>query len=288
MVDKKKDKEAAATTTDDVVVTAADDATPRGVLSVAAWGLVLYAGCRVIEIFLAAQSMAGAVGQAVLVEWGSSRLGVAWTDPKTPTTTAVIARRVAIGAAVGFGIAGVVLAILAVSRGASIASVSSIEASVLAIGFVTTALTAWRDELLHHGIVLRALDANGANGSFGGDRTRADVGKILACGLTSAGAALGRSDVTARSVVVAAALGIVFGAIWLRDRGAWQPWAAHTAFRYTTGTLLAGGFVHTKVGADSWAGGDAGMLGGTAAVIALLPVAALALALTTRGRQNKG
>jgi hypothetical protein len=239
---------------------------------VAAWGVAIFAACRAIELFLASQSMAAAVGQAVLVEWGSARLGVGWSAPGAPVGAGVFGRRAASGALVGLGAAASLFGVLAASRGAVFASVSSVEISVLAIGLVTAALSAWRDELLLHGIVLRALDG----ASIGA------VAKVLACGATSAGAALGRSDASPRTVSAATLLGIVFGALWLRDRGAWQPWSANAAFRFTTGTLLSGGVVHSQLAEGAWAGGSAGVLGGTAAVIALAPLGVGALVWTAR------
>jgi hypothetical protein len=240
-------------------------------LDVAAWGLVLHAGCRAIEIFLEAQSMAAAVGQAVLVEWGASRLGVAWSDPAVPTTSTAITRRALIGAAIGAGMAALVFAVLLASHGVTLERVPSAEVSVLGIGLLTAALPAWRDELLLHGITLRALGSS-----------ISPLGQVIACGVTSAGAALGRSDASPRSVFVSLLAGIVFGALWVNDRGAWKPWAAHTAFRWTVGTLLSGGIVHARLADDAWAGGSGGTLGGTAAVVALVPVCMLALVWTVR------
>jgi hypothetical protein len=131
-------------------------------------------------------------------------------------------------------------------------------------------LTAWRDEMLLHGIVLRALEGTALG----------DVAKMLACGITSAGYALGRADASPRTVVVAALVGILLGLLWIRDRGVWQPWAAHAALRFTTGTLFAGGLINTRIADTTWAGADAGMLGGTAAVIAIAPLTVLALLRT--------
>lgn len=244
---------------------------------VAAWGVVLYAGCRAIEIFLEAQSMAAAVGQAVLVEWGSSRLDVNWSDPNAPTTSTVIARRAAIGAAIGLGVAGLVFATLVATRAVTLEAVTHVEASILGLGLLSAGLHAWRDELLFHGLTLRVLGTSVS-----------PLGRVLACGVTSAGAALGQSDASARSVFAALLLGIVFGALWLRDSGgssssgAWQPWAAHTAFQWMLGTLVTGGVVHARLADDTWAGGGAGMLGGTAATVALVPVSVLALLWAAR------
>lgn len=252
--------------------TSEQDAEGRVRLDIAAWGLVLAVGCRAIEIFLEAQSLAAAVGQAVLVEWGSARLGVGWSDPAVPTTSATIARRAGVGAMVGIGSGALVFGTLLATRGAIDPTVAHIEASVLAIGLATAALNAWRDELLLHGITLRALDRTSVS----------PLGRVLACGVTSAGAALGHSDATARSVLVASLLGLVFGVLWVRDRGAWQPWAAHASFRWTMGTLLSGGIVHSRLADDAWGGGNAGPLGGTAAALALTPLAILGLAWAAR------
>ena len=231
-------------------------------LDVAAWALALAVGCRAIEIFLEAQSLATAVGQAVLVEWGAARLGVGWSDPAVTTTSGTIARRAGIGAAAGLGAAALVFVTLLATRGVTVERVAHVELSILGIGLVTAGLHAWRDELLLHGLALRALGTSVP-----------PVARVVACGVTSAGAALGRSDASARTVFAAALLGLVFGMFWVRDRGAWQPWAAHASFRWTIGTLLSGGLVHSRLADDAWAGGNAGWLGGTAAVVALTPLA---------------
>lgn len=242
-------------------------------LHVAAWGLVLYAGVRAIQIVLEAQSTAAAVGQAVLVEWGAARLGVTWTEAGTPPpSTLSIARRAAIGALIGLALAATMLVIAVASRAASVEHVHGLELSVLGIGLLTAGLQAWRDELLHHGVVLRALDGTSVPAA----------GRVLACGATSAGAALGRSDANPRTVFVALLLGLVFGALWLKDRGAWRPWAAHTATRWATGTLLSGGVVYARLADNTWAGGGAGLLGGTAAVVALAPFGILAVVWAAR------
>jgi hypothetical protein len=252
---------------------------PQGI-AVAIWGILLVVGCRLVEIFLDAQPMAASVGQAVLVEFGATRLGVAWT-PDPPSRKPLV--RAALGAAVGLGAALLLFAVLALSRGVITQTVESVEVSVLVLGFISAAVVAWRDELLLHGVTLRALDtltlSTGRNGSGMSARS---VTRVLACGVTSAGAALGRNDANARTVVAGALLGIVFGALWVHDRGAWRPWAANACFRFGTQTLLSGGLFHAHLADNSWAGGNAGWLGGTAATLALAPLAVLALVWTAR------
>jgi len=249
---------------------------PSGV-SVAIWGLLMFGACRAIEIFLEAQSMAGAVGQAVLVEWGSSRLGVYWSEPRRgkqgePMTALLIAKRAFKGFSVGLTCAVALFIVLLATRGATTEPVAKLEASVLIIGLATSAIFAWRDELLFHGIALRAIEGTTAN----------PLMKVLACGATSAGAAIGRPDATAKSIVGAALFGVILGTLWVRDRGAWQAWAANTGFRYATGTLFSGGIIHSRLAANGWAGGDAGMFGGTAFTVALAPLAILSLVIMTR------
>jgi len=246
--------------------------------AVAVWGLVLFGACRLLDIFLEAQATASAVGQAVLVEWGTSRLGVVWTSPDETPSAKDAMRRGAIGLGVGLAVATVLVGLLVVSGGARLEPVSTIALPVLVIGLVTAGLHAWRDELLLHGVTLRAL------GMFEkGDRPSAqDLFRVVACGVTSAGAALGRSDASARSIVVATLLGVVFGALWVRDRGAWMPWAAHTGFRFAIDTLLAGGVTQARLATNAWSGGDAGLFAGTAAVVALVPIATAAIVLTMR------
>lgn len=246
---------------------------PAQTALVAVWGVALYAGTRGIELLLEAQSMAAGVGQALLAEWGSGRVGVEWSDPATKPTSAVLARRAATGFVLGLGAAGFLVAVLALSRAVMFEPTDGVAPSLLLVGLVTAGLSAWRDELLLHGIAIRAVSSAGTGA----------LGQVLACGATSAGAALGQPDASARTVFVAALLGVVFGALWVRDRGAWQPVFAHAAFQFVTTTVLAGGVAHMRLARDSWAGGDAGLLGGTAAAVALAPLAIVALLVIARG-----
>ena len=242
---------------------------------VAAWGIAIYAAGRIAALLLQSMSMPAAVAQAVIAEWGVGRLGVAWSDPTQPVpTTGSIARRAGIGAGVGIIAAAVVVGFLATTR-AVILERSEPATSMIIVGLVTAGLYAMRDELLLHGLVVRALVT-----------VDAPILKVLACGLTSAAAAYGEIGASAPSAVAAQGLlGIVFGSLWVRDRGAWPAWGAHTAWLFATGALMQGGVFEARVASTPWGGADAGPLGGTAAVIALLPLAAGALAGTARTRR---
>jgi hypothetical protein len=241
------------------------------------WGLLLYGACRAAELLLEAQAMAASVAQAVLAEWGAARLGIFWTAPGQEVTTSRIARRAGFGAAIGVVAAGLVALSVAAGHGAIFEAAPRIEASVLILGFVSAGIFAWRDELLLRGLVLRALE----------DQPISVITRVLACGATSVGAALGRSDANPRTAVVAALLGILFGTLWIRDRGAWRAWAANTMLHFTTGTLLAGGILQSRVADNAWGGAVPGLLGGTAAVVALAPLATYSLITVFRTVSTK-
>ncbi len=237
---------------------------------VAAWGLLIYAGARVVAILLEQTSMAAAVAQAVVAEWGVGRLGVTWSDPDAPApATSAIAKRAALGAAIGAAVAGGVVLFLK-TTGAILVSRSTPAASVVVVSLVTAGLYAMRDELILHGVTLRAL----------GSATPA-VARVLACGITSAAAAIGDGS-TPAAAASRGLLGLVFGALWVRDRGAWQPWGAHAAWLFTGDLLLRGGILDAQVAASRWGGAEAGPLGGYAAIVALLPFAAAAVARSAR------
>jgi hypothetical protein len=232
-----------------------------------AWGLGLCGGVRTIQLVFEAQALASLLGQAVLVEWGASNIGLTSSD----APVRVVANRIGRGIAIGFAAAALVFGTLVFSRAIEIESVSRFEASILGIGLVTAALQAWRDELLVHGVVLRAFDGT----------STPVLTRVLACGMTSAAAALGRHDMTPRTVFVAAELGLVLGALWIWDwdrpeRTRFAAPAAYFALRWTADTLFAGGLLHGRLADTSWAGGTAGMLGGTAAVVGLAPLAIFA------------
>lgn len=242
----------------------------KAAVRTAAMGLGVYGAARILGIVFASASMASSVGQAIVAEWGAGRLGVTWSDAHAPPpSTGRMAKRALVGAGIGAATAMVVVALAWATRGALVeATAGGVPWSLVVVGLVTSGLHAMRDELVLHGITLRALTSVGS-----------PVARALACGLTSAGAALGDPSATPRSVAVQLLLGVVLGALWVKDRGAWMAWGAHTAWLFVIGTLLGGGIADMRVATSSWGGGDAGITGGTAALIALAPLAIVALAL---------
>ncbi len=238
----------------------------RGPVYHAAWGLGVYAVTKLAAALISSASMAAIVAQAVLAEWGLGRIGVTWSDPNDPVpSNGVIARRALTGAAIGVGLSALVLGLLFVTKGA-IFGRGDAPLALLAIGLLSSGFAAMRDELLLRGLVLRVVDPIA---------TRAP--KLVACAVTGAAAAASEPGANVRTIAVGMLLGVVFGALWLRDRGAWLPWGAHAALTFVTGTLARGGVLDARVAQSAWGGGDAGVLGGAAAVAALAPAALIAL-----------
>ena len=245
---------------------------PLTPVGTAAWGLAVYGGTRVIASVLQSTSMAALVAQAVLAEWGTGRIGVTWSDRtfEEPPTASAMGKRAGVGAVVGVVLAGVVIALLASSRGILLErAVASTPA--IAVGLIGAGLLAMRDELVLHGLLFRVMAKK--------DRAWP---KVLACGLTSMAAAVGEG-LSIRAVVVQGLLGLVFGALWARDRGAWMPWAANAAWQATTSLILSGGVSTAQNAMTSWGGAKAGPLGSDAAILALLPLAIVAIASVLRG-----
>src|SRR5438128_828273 len=126
-------------------------------MKIGAWGLLVYGGARILAIVFESASMPSAVAQAVLAEWGVGRLGVSWSDPKAKLPTGSdIAKRAAVGALIGGGMAGVFFAFLVTTRAIMLERAHP-SISVVAIALVTAGLYAMRDELLLHGLVMRTL-----------------------------------------------------------------------------------------------------------------------------------
>ena len=233
----------------------------------ASWGLAVYAGTRVIGSVLESASLASTIAQAVLAEWGTGRLGVTWSDPdvyRDPPTATEMAKRAARGAVAGLVPAAAVVALLVATHGV-ILERSAATAASLGVAIVGAAVTSMRDELVLHGVIFRMMLGEKA------------WMKAIACGVTSGAAAIGEKA-SVRAVVVQALLGVVFGALWGRDKGAWMAWGAHTAWLMGTSLVLAGGFYSASNAATSWGGGNAGPLGGDAAILALIPFAIVAVA----------
>lgn len=237
----------------------------------AAWGAGVFAVSRLAGALLSSTSMAGLVAQAVIAEWGLGRIGVTWSDPlaEVPGTKAIV-KRALLGCALGLGGAAVVLGLAIVTKAALVARADA-PVAVMGIGLLAAGFSAMRDELLLRGLVLRVTE-----------EITATAPRLVACGVTAACAATAEPGATAPSVAAAGLLGVIFGALWIRDRGAWLAWGAHTALTFAVSTLAQGGLLDARVARNAWGGGDTGLLGGFAAVAALAPLALGAFAWARR------
>ncbi|AKV03217.1 hypothetical protein AKJ09_09880 [Labilithrix luteola] len=250
---------------------AATSERPWAPLRIAGWGVAINAAVRVVGMLLESRSLAASVAQAIVAEWGTGRLDVRWTAPDDMERTSgpLVARRIAIGAAFGAG-AGAMVALFLVSTRAVVLERAPAQISMIATALLAAGLTSVRDELLLRGVVLRALAG-----------TSSAVPKVIACGVIGAAAAIGEPGTALATVAVELILGLGFGALWIHDRGAWLAWGAHTSWLFVNALLLGGGMFEARVAATSWGGGNAGPLGGMAAVLALLPVASVSILWAT-------
>jgi hypothetical protein len=215
-------------------------ATLTGAARVVVWGLAFWGGEQLVAAAFVRSAMATELIQAALATWGAGPMGIAWSEPPGPAWPAV-GRRVARGAAAGFGAAAWV-AVVAMAGHAAVVARGEAAASSLLVGLAAAALGAVRDELLLRGVVL------------GATRLLPVSVSLIACGLAAAAAR---------------------GALWVRDRGAWMACAANTAWTWTMGSLLGGGLVDLRFAART-GGADSGA---ALAVLAVAAAAASFAAL---------
>ena len=236
------------------------------------WALFFYGGAQLLGSLLARASLGAVAVQAALAEWGAGRLAIAWSDPVAPAPTwRTMARRAGAGAALGFAAGAFVVVFVLVTRAATLAKTAPLLGQ-LAIGLLMAALTAMRDELLLRGFVLRALSG-----------WPSWWGALLVCGLGGAAAQLGIEGSTAVEIALAGVTAVAFAAIWQRDRGAWMAVGAHTAWLFTAGTVIRGGLLDVRFAPTVWGGGDEGLRGSVAGLIATAIAVVAAVAWARRG-----
>jgi hypothetical protein len=215
-----------------------------------AWMLALWAAMQAAAAVLVRSAIAAVGVQAALAEWGCERLGVTWSDPLAAAPTgADLRRRVGIGVGLGLSAAGAVAVVALASHPAVIAPAAP-DVGALLLGLLVAALTAVRDELLLRGAVLR----------FSG-RYVGTAGAMLACAAASAAARSGAMDPSATAIAAEALRGLALASLWVRDRGAWMPVAANTAWTWCLDSLASGDLVDVRF---------AGELGASLQAIAVL------------------
>lgn len=231
---------------------------------VALWALATVAAVNIAGAALADQELGAVAVQAVLAEWGAGRMLVTWSDPTgTAPTTGAMARRALAGVGVGFG-AAAALGAVALAVGAAFVVPGPRSLMALPVGLFLAAFAAARDELLLRGAILRLLRGMAP-----------PAVALLVCGLSSVAFGLG-SPAAGSSPAELACLGlggVAFGSLWLRDRGAWLPWGAHTAWSFALHTALRGGVLDLRTRA-----GPGPLLGSPVAIGVTLALAVAAVA----------
>lgn len=197
---------------------------------VAGWGIALVAAVQGAGAYLAQNHTGAVIAQLVIAEFGTGRLGVAWSDPLAPIPTgAAIARRALRGAGFGAAAAAILLGVSIIARMATVAA-GAFGVAPLLIGLLVSAGAAARDELMLRGLVLRAL----------GPSAKLPA-QLLACGLAGAAFRFGtQPDASVFALAFAFASSIAFACLWLRDRGAWLAAGANAAFTFVTGPVAQG------------------------------------------------
>ena len=239
-------------------------ATVKDAGKVTAWGLVFWGAITYASVIFARSATAEAAVQAALAEWGAGRMGIAWSDPRAaPPRWEAIARRAAIGAALGAGCA-VLASGLAIGLRQAVVGAGEPAMGALLVGLFMAAMGAVRDELLLRGVVLRAT------------RQLLPMGAALvACGLAAAAARLGIDGAITPALFSEALRGTALGAIWTRDKGAWMACAANAAWTWTMGPVLGGNLLDVRFATEP---------GSASAAIAVLAVATLVACLWAAGK----
>lgn len=246
--------------------------TPANAARVAAAGLFFHACGLLAGALLASYGLAAMIAQAVIAEWGVSRLGVRWTAEGAATaSTPSPAARAARGVALGAGAAAVTTAAL-LATGAGRFDRGGLVPTTLAVGALSAGATAVWHELYYRGLVLRVTE-----------KVKQPYFRLLAAGLAEGAAAAAMPGATPLEVLVAGLFGALMAALWLHDRGAVLACATHAGWLFTTRSVLRGG-VFELAGTPTLLGGSgAGPFAGgvTAGVLA----AALVAVLVVSGRR---
>jgi hypothetical protein len=225
--------------------------TLRDAAKLTGWGLAFWAAVQLAGALFEGKATAAIAAQAAVAEWGAGRMGIAWSDPlaRLPPRPSHLAKRAAFGALLG-GVAAAAVVLAAILTGGAARSNGPASPGILLIGLLLAALGAVRDELLLRGLVLRV--------------TRGLLPAwvaLLACGGAAAAACYGASTVgslgggsgggvDATALAVAALGAIALGALWMHDRGAWMAWGAHTAWVWTLESVVRGGVLDVRFGAE--------------------------------------
>jgi uncharacterized protein len=229
----------------------------------AAWLVGLAAAVQILDQIIGPANLGAAIFGAMGVDIAAARAGVRWDEDTLPLDAPRrAAARVAVGAAVAVGVAGLAIAVAGAFHWFQVEGTVPVSAA-LAFALARAAAVSVRDELLFRGIPLAAAARAGIP---------APVARVFAALVSGASLVL-VPGVTAGAIALAVASGWLFASLWSRDRGAWAAVGAHAAWMLVTGSVMHGGALEV-----TWTTGEltvgASAAGPPAWTAALLLVAA--------------
>ncbi len=200
------------------------------------WGLAILIATLIASVLLAQNSTGALLAQLVIAEFGTGRIGVAWSDPLAAIPSGKeIARRAGRGFFLGAA-AAIILMGSSVATHAMTLGIGSFNIAALLAGLVTSACVAARNELLLRGLVLRAL---GPSASFDW--------RLAACGAAGVAFRFGTEPSAQWPALVFTLLtSVACACLWMRDRGAWLAVSASTAFMFVSGPLSQGAVIDLR------------------------------------------
>jgi hypothetical protein len=225
----------------------------------AAWLLGIRAALLILAGILGSSPLPEAVLGALIVDLGTGRAGLPWSEDDLKRGEAL--RRAMLGAGVGAGVAALALGVsLAAGWGSGFAGQADLTALM---GLVPASAVAVRDELLYRGLPLLFAARAGV-----------PIWTAVVFGALASPSAFAGGNPSAASVVLAVANGALFATLYVRTKSAWGAVGAHTAWALVTDVIARGTLFEVRWTAGELATGEAAA--GPPAFVG----AALALAVT--------
>ena len=231
----------------------------REAARIASWAVGLQALVSALGALLAQHRGGSVVVQALVAEWGTGRLGVAWSDPTAPPpSTRDVARRAGIGALLGASAAVATLGLAWATHAAELRDVHRRPVRAHD-GRPRRDVRGRAGRVLLRGLVLRTFR-----------HTLPFSLQLVVCGLIAAAARAGQltetplaslvtTPASVASLAIASLGGVCFATLWLRDRGAWMACGAHAAWTVATTTANLRGRLRRALPRDTVGGRDGGV-----------------------------
>lgn len=231
----------------------------------AAWMLGIRAALVLLAGFLGSSPLPEAVLGALIVDLGTGRAGLPWSDDDLTRGDAL--RRALLGAGLGGGVAALALGIsLAAGWGAAAGAQPDV-AGLIAL--IPAGALAVRDELLYRGLPLLFAARAGV-----------PIWAAVVFGALASPSAFAGGNPSAAAIALSVSNGALFGMLYVRTKSAWGAVGAHAAWLVITEVLSRGTLFDVRWTAGELASSDAaaGPPAFVGAALALVVTAWLALA----------